>query len=1295
MKLTPQASIWEIIHEDSKKLTSNPDLSSQEQFERLQVFNENLDALKDSLAFFFKVKNKDEYTGLFKRVFATSSENGTEKSLVFVLWETIWGLYNKLYSSNPEKSSNTLGILASTSKDLANLLVVNFIQMLKDNLLLTIRRNAQDHDFKEMKGIMAQFAEQFFNIFDESSLDSDRVSIIFAQAILEFSHEFFDKKNMSKIQFPFKVFQKLEDFIRMSFENDEFHQKLKNSSEAEFIYSRVIHFTLILHEYVENLNAIILGPQIRYLQDYLSKFQVIDLISNLPTPGEEEGCSNAYLRKVQERLIRSYVSLHIKIDTKTLDDMNKNNYYTRERLNQVWIIISKYCKYENYFKEELQNCWDIIRTKEEQDPTFGERPHEIFTREVLASLFKNCLFNQDSLNMDEIAEQGNLLESSIESLYEHQKNEDRALWNKLANYIHEPFKRIIQEGETLEKLYNENNPLFYKQYLITENKVNGFAWVIDFLSRIMEGNSSNENKTEFLKTFDECLCDLLVSPVLFLIDFQSNERLRTLFSDRDFGDFSQNSLEKIRSTFVKLGEKTIDLIQIIKQNSIENKNIAYLLGKIGASFGSRYNSVLQEKEPYSNDLRIGFQIKSKLAPVVFMRYLDPAGSEGFDNMIVDLVKFYKSDLKTTIESLVDITFYLMKQKITENSIGNLISFGFFYDSTLSFDTDQDEVNEYLREKFFILTDMISNLDPTKNFEEDLLWRLSALDNFLQLFDVSHSTFEELWIKNEIMPKISQFTFYIMEGFQKLILEYSPNINSITYLSELSIQPKANSMFPKEDSLKEFARFALDLIGKQLGTINSGLNYIKYNADKEKPIKSLWDVFSNSIEKFDERIILMCSLGDDKGLIDSFVKSLWDCYEGLLEQMTTMKSNKQGTSIPVHKKKKFGKGKGKRKGLFASRTKTPDLEDFMDNVKESADQPEIEQKNEKLEDEKLKEMLNVEFFKKLLLKLMLFSVSVRKGSILEEASSIKKQAFLDILNEIKPFILSQGEIMPNIKQVKGFGAEIYPNKIINRIRIISPILSNLRSQFEKSFSTKMESALEVEFELFQDTLNLLVNEVKYLITELKIEDLLEMNQQFIRVDFLSIFRECIFSLIDFTFQKLEYYLIKGEMLEDIYQNFNLICLAVKKFRKMIVGHNTAKEYLESFFNNKTGYKLTLLMIFVLHNPIQLKKFIEDKEFLSIVVNYSEYQLYNIAEVCALQAYDPEIILSVKLKSLAYLDKTGKRIYQNSSIKYLEKYWSQELQRIWNEKFSIQKEITENSTGANIIEIKENKGFFLTY
>ena len=1243
--------------------------------------------MKDGLESFFRVKNENEYTELFKSGFSIHSENSTEKPLVFVLWETVWRLYNNLYSSNPENSSNTLGILVSSSKDLANLLIVNFIRMLKNNFLFAMQRNPQNQDFKEKEGIMSQFAEKLFNIFDEFSLESDRVSIILAQVILEFSQDFLENRIMTGVQFPLKVFQKLESFIRMSFENEEFPQKIKNDSEAKFIYNRIVHFTLILHEYVENLDEQTLGPQIKHLQDYLSKFEVIDFISNLPTPQEKGEDSNAYLRKIQERLIRSYVSFHIKIDTKTLDDTDKNNYYyTRERLHQIWITISKYCKYENYFSEELQNCWDIIRAKREQDPTFEERLDEIFTREILVYLFKNCLFAQDFLHLDEIKEQGDILERHLlESLFKNQEDEVKIFWEELGNCIHELFKKIIQEGEVLEKLYNEKNPLFYKQYLIIENKMNRFSWVINFLAKITSRTLFCSHFKKFLKAFEEGLWDLMVSPIFFFIEYNSNSRFRNLFSKCNIGDSDKNSLDKISRAFIKLGEKSIDLIQMIEHNLMENQNVAYLHEKLIAGFGgSRYDSPFREKEPYFNDLRISFQIKSKLVPVAFLRCLER--SRVHKNMILDLVKFYKKDLKTSMKSLVNITFCFMKHKITEDNKIDIMSFDLFNDRALYFDIKNEELKEYFKEKFLIFVDMISNPDPTKTFEEDFLWRLAALKNFFQLYDLLHVNFEDLWIKDEIMAKVSPFMIYILEGFNKLILEYSPNINSISFLSELSIQPKANSMFSKEDNLKEFTRIALDIIVKQLSCINFGLCYLANDGlvHKEKSFQSLWNVFTKLIDTFDERMILMSSLGDDHKLLNNFIWELWSCYLGFLEQMITLKSNKEGEdSILICWKKNVDKGKGKKKGLF-------DLEDFMDNLQENSNKPENEQKNEKMEEENLKEILNAEFFKKWFLKLMIFSAPAprRNLTLHDEIFSMQEKALLEILNEVKPFILIQGEIMPSIKQVKGLDVEIYSNKIANRIRILSSILSNLRLQFEINFSTKMESTLEVEFEIFQDTLNLLIKEISYLITELHVEDILEMNQ-FIRVDFLGVFWECIFSLIDFTFQKLEYYLIKGEILEDIYQNFNLISLAIKKFRKIVVGHNEAKEYLESFFNQKTCYKLILLMFFILHDPTQLKKFIEDKEFLNIVFNFSGFQIYNIAEVFALQAYDPEIILSIKLKSLAYLDKTGKRIYQNSSIKFLEQYWSREMQKAWKENFSIQR---ESSTGANIIKIKENKGFF---
>ena len=82
---------------------------------------------------------------------------------------------------------------------------------------------------------------------------------------------------------------------------------------------------------------------------------------------------------------------------------------------------------------------------------------------------------------------------------------------------------------------------------------------------------------------------------------------------------------------------------------------------------------------------------------------------------------------------------------------------------------------------------------------------------------------------------------------------------------------------------------------------------------------------------------------------------------------------------------------------------------------------------------------------------------------------------------------------------------------------------------------------------------------------------------------------------------------------------------------------------------------------------------------------------IAEIYALQAFEPESMLEIKLKSLVHLDSSGRRVLENTSIEGLDRYYSSILEQIWKSKFIVRK----TSMSSTVIVSRESPGKFLLY
>ena len=989
-----------MLLEKVRKFNEVQNLPTQEQLEKSKYLAEELKAFLDTFKYAWggeKLGSIESPTELLEKFFFKESKK--EKPLILDLWDALKDLYRGFYSNVPERNLNFLGVLAKSLKDQINVIFATFLNMVAIFVFLLVKYKIEAQIYQ---GIILYLAQEVIEIFDKFSLESDQISILLIQASLNFFFKLNECKMLSNFQFPLKVMQKLESLINFSYQK-EFNVLFGNDFDSEFINNKLAAFCALLDTYFMGYDNFNFFLESKSLQIYLSRFETVDFISS-KISNQESILTNQPVIKAHEKLIRSYMCLHLKTNllAMSIEGVNTTNCYDIERMKQILFIISNYCKYESFIQEEFRSVCEILVKMEEEDPIVKEKLHEIFSKDVLISLFKNCFFKQCSLNINEAIDKTEILFPIFECLFDNKKDEYRAFWDELSTYIQEPFKDLVQEGETLQRLYEENHPFFYKQYFIIESKISEFDWVIDFFFKVIDPDNTEKYKAEigFQKVFYNCLLDLVVSPVLFMIDSNIVTQILNFF-------FNEFSPEKLSNALLKFGEKVISFIKIVEDDLAQNQNLDFFQDKLGKVNVFRLLFDFRQKDSFDNDFRVSFKLKSNYFPVLFLTFYRGNTSATIpEEIIIPLVDLYRKELRSSITSLVNIVSFSIKRKLKEDLSFDLFTFEFFNDTCLGRYLHIPQVKEYFKEKLTILTDIFSGSDNNKTFEEDLIYRLSAFSKAKQVRgELSFKDCIDFWVSEGILEKNLNFALNTIENFQKLILENSSHGNEITHISEIEVKVKENGIIKNEGSLLEFWKLSAELLEAEFSTHHRELNqYWNYETDESLKnhytiyFTTVWKILLEWLERIDQRILYFYSIEDEDHRLMRVIKSLYSCYQAMMVQKLTVNS-------------KLGTPKSQ-------------MEEEL-SIKET------------LEEEK-------EFFKKIFLKFIIF-LTPNPQAIRGDFEKIRSDALLEIFREINPCVATSGDILPCIK---GFEARIYKNSIINRFRILVPLVAILMIYFKK-------------------------------------------------------------------------------------------------------------------------------------------------------------------------------------------------------------------------------------------------------
>ena len=182
-----------------------------------------------------------------------------------------------------------------------------------------------------------------------------------------------------------------------------------------------------------------------------------------------------------------------------------------------------------------------------------------------------------------------------------------------------------------------------------------------------------------------------------------------------------------------------------------------------------------------------------------------------------------------------------------------------------------------------------------------------------------------------------------------------------------------------------------------------------------------------------------------------------------------------------------------------------------------------------------------------------------------------------------------------------------------------------------------------------------------------------------------YRDLIDSLVTIAGEMLVSWLRPDGQKDHFFEAFNTLYEVLRSWMDIGKVDNKA---LHSLLSAKKSNML-ILFYFSLMNADNFKKLAADEKMLLMLMDLYGKQFYVIAEIYALQAFEPENILEMKLKSLVHLDNSGRRILENASIEGLDRYYSSILEQIWKSNFVVRK----TTMFSSIIMPRENAGKYL--
>jgi len=1252
-----------------------------DQTESIQIVNNYMEGLQEYLDMLSKSMPRDRRV-LIEKLFQSNPENQTTP-LAFKAFKKVYEKHRTLYTTFEDESINRFRVLSNNAKDWLNDLTFNSIFLISDQMENMFEACEGESEFYQISpeyySELKNFLQELLKLVTSFSFTSNYTSLIVFNASLTALYHARENIISKELGITMHIVRKLEEMTLLA-ATKEFDEMFLNSKGAEPILQTPRLFIPAFKNLLDKLQDTteVFIEEVDYLTD-VSTFKTIDLISKNYIEASPVGESQ-YTKEFRERIIALQITSSLKVQTRDISErvelqIGKINFYTLDRLKQVWTII----KASNFSKKAILKAffasYDVIQSLE---PLPGEEQNnpqlqDLFDFENITFIFKKGFFDLDFAFLSE--DETQTLEINLTEILDNQQirnfSEYANLLIQLSTELKECFQNIYLLNKQLREHYKNNSIEFEKRFLEAKYRMQDFFSFLRILLEYMQNDP--ENFVSWRQALADNFVELITCPIFYTGNHETlaelAEAISNCFNSEDNLIFQilPDSAEKIK------GE--IAFVENVIRDDPNNMSIVHLISNYRFLRSHAHDTCETFKS-----LRKTFLLYSEVFPSNYFKILnfeDPINGNRDKNFesIEKFMKAIRENFSQSLTSIVNIT----NMKIIAGLKGTIDSVNlemrdpqFFDDSVYSSWIEASATIAYFQEKIEILLDMLQTHDPQKTKAQQFLHKLSVFQTLqMTIFTLRPPPLHQVLEKEQLIERTIEEAFNLLTNYLDLIREN--NSHECISSQQAKFSQTEEDWIPNQAGVEQLYHKVFMSIRQHFNTLG---NYcgarrpLRSSTEEQELIylQRVWKPLSANSEKLGPKLLSFVAFENLGSLaVSEKVNFIYHSYLYIANRLHDIKLKCEPEENQFRGPRRKQRARTNRRHHNRNAPAPRGIPLFLSNdAVIEPEQPEIQKEPEQPATTKEDEATNVtllaeerQVLQKILPNILFFysRENLPNPILKKNYNDVIKECFQSLETVIASW--DDDKILENPTTI--LDVQVYKHKAINHFRNLASVLF-----FVTDFREEQAFVNQSEFEYYLNFSNLLANQLKNIVSKFQLQDVLDESATFIERDFLPKYILILESLTKIHQHKILYYLKTQKALDDVYQDFEALWSLLGKYAEIIAHFPAAKDdrYPQNFSEN-----LLFVVYFNLKNPVTYERFVQDQKVFNFLADISK-KFYMLTQLYALQAYNPEAILSIKLKSLVLLDNTGESLVYNKNIKTLEKYWPDQLQKVWNENFEIE-------------------------
>ena len=1199
------------------------------QTQPIEAQMDNLDTLKiyfvglglNILTLDIKSNNiKDHEIGLkaiLDAIFGTYTgiDESSKKPYFLRFWEIVSSQYRSYYSNVWDESYYLVGGNNETTKDKINIIMGNLLEMVAFSMggvVTHAETNGEKLEYLvEEKYLlsMCTLTEDLVNMLDGFSYKKNYASILVLLKTWEVLKTMALTKFAVEMHAIFKIVNKIEELLQWSFSKD-FEEEFEAAKDSKY-FSKIIEFSMR----VIKSTPVTCGFKTNEKSNekfiaHLSSFSYFELIR--ANDSLDKKPKNKYASNAREEIVRNYVELHLIFQQYLC--RNQNIFYNKDSLKEAWSIIINNCTIDKDLNQEFSTIVHIQQV-------IGTPFDQVFEVNLFVPFLKECLFNVHvDCNVNKIYQ----LATVLKSYWDHSEVFE-AFKTQLSNYFQETFEDLLQEEQVLSSLLSNSEKFRSRKKLYNfEFRISSFLTRLFAFLNLTGTGESITLTSMFTELLNAYLPKIAASPLFYLMGERAVVMLIDLYRPERI---KENPLvDSLLDFLPDPAQDTSFARGVLKEDSACSK---ILQSKINTLTKNNLRFTEYFTECFLDDPFEVHLINSNLFHKVYLNnvHFCPKTSSSIRNYIEPRLIIYADITKLILEFCV-LYFKASKTVPNKSTISTISSLVLVQHSIILKNDAMIFEQKYTRDKKKLLVSILICCNKSKSEEDDFLYRVCAL---LYLEEIKPAILDRSF--KELLSDFAELLQFWLEMFTNVlpnILSNSTNLflfKNVDEKSDKSKRSSENKVYLLQTLPQIFENHFNDTFhdAKVAKNMNYNLEEREQNFKKYNDVAELTLQF---IDTLDSKLLYLHTFRESFPMANPYNKVVKVVYDLSMQTLIDILEFKDSNH------------------MFE--------QSIIDN--NIAMNSELESNQLELDDKVSREKL-------VLSKVVLF---YQPGFSLfhykTEHFSIVKNILTDYSLLISTF---DTEITDNIDlsiKLSDIKVPKYKNTTINKLRVLCPLTS-----FLINLKTSKLDNDETELNFYVETSKLFLEVINKLIEQLDIQEVLEEDKTLVECDFLQVYNMMLKDLVTLTSNAFENDVKFGTYTLIFIQNFDVTLKVLRKWPELDSALPSARNQCKNIFQGPDKESF-------LSHGFQYASYVHsyhpDEQLLSLLFQFASYSFYSLIESYALQAYEPEKIIQIKLNALVNLDKSGKRLTTSLPMNRLQQFWSTPLEKVWKENFRIQ-------------------------